>query len=274
MKKGKSDKGVALVLSSGGARGIAHIGVIEALLDKGFHIQSIAGCSMGAVVGGVYAAGKLPEFKEWICDLDKVDLFKLFDFTLSSQGFIKGEKVFKELEKFVSDCNIEDLPIPFCAVAVDINKEKEVVFKKGSLFEAMRASAAIPSIITPAIIGNVELVDGGVLNPMPLGLVYRKDGDMLVAVDVNARGKYHWPEAIKTKEPLSENDYTAKLEAFANKLRSLWGRNETKKDKKIELARYHDKKPRFNARQVIGYHFRETSTRYFGKLAPQCSRNL
>lgn len=179
-------KTAALVLSSGGARGIAHIGVIDGLLEEGYEIKSIAGSSMGAVVGGVYAAGKLPEFKEWVCNLDKIDVFKLMDFTLSTQGFVRGERVFNQMKAFIPDCNIEDLDIPFSAVATDIINRREVVFKSGSLFEALRASAAIPSVLKPSMVDGTELVDGGVLNPIPIAYVKQTGCDIVVVSDVNA----------------------------------------------------------------------------------------
>ncbi|MEM1405353.1 MAG: patatin-like phospholipase family protein [Bacteroidota bacterium] len=179
-------KSVALVLSSGGARGVAHIGVIEALEEAGYTISAIAGSSMGAVVGGVYAAGRLPDYKKWMCELDKLDVFKLLDFTLSTQGFVRGERVFNEMKKFIDDCAIEDLNIPFKAIATDIVNKEEVVFEKGSLYTALRASAAIPSVLKPSIIDNVELVDGGVVNPIPVKHVDRASTSMLIVSDVNA----------------------------------------------------------------------------------------
>ncbi|ELR71027.1 UPF0028 protein YchK [Fulvivirga imtechensis AK7] len=179
-------KTAALVLSSGGARGVAHIGVIEGLLEEGYEIKSIAGSSMGAVVGGVFAAGKLPEFKEWVCNLDKIDVFKLMDFTLSTQGFVRGDRVFNEMKAFIPDCDIEDLQIPFAAVATDIVNKQEVVFKSGSLFKALRASAAIPSVLKPSMVEGIELVDGGVLNPIPIAYVKQSACDVVVVSDVNA----------------------------------------------------------------------------------------
>ncbi|QSE97977.1 patatin-like phospholipase family protein [Fulvivirga lutea] len=190
-------KSVALVLSSGGARGVAHIGVIEGLLEEGFEITSISGSSMGAVVGGVYAAGKLKEYKEWICNLDRFDVFKLLDFTLSTQGFVRGEKVFNEMKKFIEEQNIEDLGIPLSVIATDIVNKKEVVFKKGSLYQALRASAAVPSVLKPSLIDDIELVDGGVINPLPVKHVKRKKGDILVISDVNANIK----NTMKKPEP-------------------------------------------------------------------------
>lgn len=179
-------KTVSLVLSSGGARGMAHIGVIEALEEAGYEIVSISGCSAGALVGGIHATGNLPKFKDWICNLDKIDVFSLMDFTLSSKGFIKGEKVFNELKKLVKDCQIEDLKIPFNCTAVEIPHGKEKVFEKGMLFDAIRASVSIPTVLTPARIKEREYIDGGILNPIPLSLLPKRSrGELTFAVDLN-----------------------------------------------------------------------------------------
>lgn len=179
-------KTVSLVLSSGGARGMAHIGAIEALEEAGYEIVSIAGCSAGALVGGMYATGNLPKFKEWICNLDKIDVFSLMDFTFSSRGFIKGERVFGELKKLIVDCQIEELDIPFYCTAVEIPKGNEKVFNKGSLYDAIRASVSIPSIFTPAKLGKYEYIDGSILNPLPFDIIPEHElGEILVAVDLN-----------------------------------------------------------------------------------------
>jgi len=185
-----NSKNIALVLGSGGARGLAHIGVIEELDSRGYTITQIAGCSMGAVIGGIYAAGHLSDFKKWITNLDKFGVYNLMDFTLSTQGFIKGDRVFNEIKKFVNAGNIEDLKIKFTAVAVDLMAQKQVVFSEGNLFEAIRASVAIPSVLTPVYAGNQVLVDGGVMNPLPLDLVHTNNGERVVAVDLNGMGKY------------------------------------------------------------------------------------
>jgi NTE family protein len=183
-------KEVVLVLGSGGARGLAHIGVIEALHQRGYKIVEIVGCSIGAVVGGIYAAGFLDDFKKWICNLDTFGVYNLMDFTLTTQGFIKGEKVFNEIKKFVNSKPIEALNIPFKAVAVDVHGQKMHVFKQGDLFTAIRASVAMPSVLTPVFIENMELVDGGVMNPLPLDLVEQGAGRLVVAVDLNHTGTY------------------------------------------------------------------------------------
>ena len=179
-------KNTALVISSGGARGLAAIGVIEEMERQGYVICSIAGCSIGSLIGGMYASGNLNKFKSWILRLDKRDVFKLMDFTFSSRGIIKGKKVFEELKKIIGDVNIEDLRIPFSAVAVNLNNHKEVVFRSGNLLEAIRASSSIPSIVTPIKKENQMLVDGGILNPLPLSIVEKKENDLLVGIDLNA----------------------------------------------------------------------------------------
>jgi NTE family protein len=178
-------KSVSLVLSSGGARGLAHVGVIEELEHRGYKIAEIAGCSAGALVGGMYAAGKLEEFKDWICHLDRVDVFSLMDFTFSSRGFIKGEKVYTALKKVVKDCQIEDFQIPFSCNAVDYKSGKEVIFRSGSLYAAIRASGSIPTVFQPAKIHKLELIDGGVLNPVPISLLNNPMERTIVVVGLN-----------------------------------------------------------------------------------------
>lgn len=226
----KKSKNVALVLSSGGARGMAHIGVIEGLIAQGYNITAISGSSMGAVVGGMYAAGKLNEYKEWLLQLDKLEVFRLVDFTFSAQGFIRGEKVFNEMKKFIKDEKIEKLNIPFCAVACDIMNRKEMIFDKGSLYTALRASASIPSIIKPSVYNEVELVDGGVTNPIPINHVKRNPGDLIVVSDVNATIDYEQPQKfVQTKN----NKQPRVLEQFLQKWEELVPkRGEQKKVKK------------------------------------------
>ena len=178
-------KNVALVLSSGGARGLAHIGAIEELERRGYCITSIAGCSMGALIGAMYAAGKLAEVKEWMVQLDKKKILSLVDFSFSLNHLVKGEKVMDALKEIVPDVNIEDLPIPYAAVATDWNSGKEVVYKKGSLYEAVRSSISIPLFFNPVRKGEMLLVDGGLVNGLPLNRVARVKGDLLVGVNVS-----------------------------------------------------------------------------------------
>lgn len=177
-------KDVALVLSSGGARGLAHIGAIEVLEEEGYHITSIAGCSMGALIGGVYAAGKLEEFREWMKGIDRKKMLELTDFSLSLNHIVKGDRIIEAIMEFVPDVDIEELPIPYCAVATDWVSGREVIFRTGSLFEAIRASISLPSFYKPVQRDGMILIDGGVVNPIPLNRVERHKDDLLMGVDV------------------------------------------------------------------------------------------
>ena len=188
-------KNVALALSSGGARGLAHIGAIEELEAQGYHISSIAGCSMGALIGGVYAAGKLNEFREWMKTIDRKKMLGLIDFSLSLNHIVKGTRIIEAIMEFVPDVNIEDLPIPYCAVATDLKSGREVMFRKGSLFKAIRASISLPSFYEPVKRNDMILIDGGIINPLPLNRVKRQAGDILVGVDVSGHDyKAQWDE--------------------------------------------------------------------------------
>lgn len=184
-------KNVTLILSGGGARGFAHIGAIEEIERRGYIINSIAGTSMGALIGGVYATGKLNEFKEWAYNLDKQEIFKLIDFSFSNQGLIKGDRVLKAMKNFIPDVDIRDLKIKYTATAFDLAHNKEIVFREGSLYNAIRASISIPTVFTPVISGNSVLVDGGVVNNIPISNAIRTENDILIAVYVNADVPVH-----------------------------------------------------------------------------------
>lgn len=177
---------VALALSGGGARGMAHIGVIRELLSHGFSIHSIAGCSIGSVVGAMYAMGKLQEFTDFILADGAQSVFSQLDFTFSDQGFIKGEKLIERLQEFAPDCNMEDLPVKLVIVATDMYTGNDVVYETGSVYRAIRASVAIPAVITAVHEDGCWLVDGGVVNPLPLLQLCRKPNDLLVAVNLYA----------------------------------------------------------------------------------------
>jgi NTE family protein len=194
-------KDVALVLSSGGARGLAHIGAIEELESHGYHISSIAGCSMGALIGGVYAAGKLKEFREWMKTIDRKKMIELTDFSFSINHLAKGTRIIEAIMEFVPDMAIEDLPVPYCAVATDLKAGREVVFNKGSLFEAIRASISMPSFYKPVQRDGMVLIDGGILNPIPLNRVKRQKKDILVGIDVSGHDyKAQWDEMHRLTE--------------------------------------------------------------------------
>ncbi|MFA5326758.1 MAG: patatin-like phospholipase family protein [Prolixibacteraceae bacterium] len=212
---------VSLVLSGGGARGIAHIGAIEELEKQGFEIQSVAGTSMGALVGGIFALGKLAEFKKWICTLDKMKVFSLVDFTISSQGLVKGDRVMNTMKEFISDANIEDLDIAYAAVAADIVNKKEVVFTSGSIYEAIRASIAIPTVFTPVKTGTGLLVDGGIINNIPIGHVRRTPGDILIVVNVNADIPVFKPVSSEPVNGTRQSLYHKKIRGFYSHLQKI-----------------------------------------------------
>lgn len=204
-------KDVALVLSSGGARGLAHIGAIEELESHGYHISSIAGCSMGALIGGVYAAGKLKEFREWMKNIDRKKMIELTDFSFSINHLAKGTRIIETIMEFVPDMAIEDLPVPYCAVATDLKAGREVVFNKGSLFEAIRASISMPSFYKPVQRDGMVLIDGGILNPIPLNRVKRQKKDILVGIDVSGHDyKAQWDEMHRLTE-MQKQDNSLKL---------------------------------------------------------------
>jgi len=191
-------KSVSLVLGSGGARGLVHIGVIDWLVENNYKIESISGCSMGALVGGIYAAGKLDAYKSWVTNLDKGDVIKMLDLSFSLGGIFKGDKIINKLLELVGRQQIENLPINFTAVATNIQTGKEVWFTEGSLFEAIRASIAVPLVFTPVTSGKRILVDGGVINPVPIAPTMSDNTDITIAVNVDGD-----PDSTHTVEKLS-----------------------------------------------------------------------
>ncbi len=188
-KRKKRNTSVSLVLGSGGARGFAHIGVIQWLTENGLKIESISGSSMGALIGGIYAAGKLDVYTQWVRALEKKDVLRLLDFTFGSPGLLKGEKIMEVLRQLIGDRNIEDLPISFTAVATDIQAEKEVWLNEGPLFDAIRASIGIPTLFTPFHHQGRVLIDGGLVNPIPIAPTIRDRTDLTIAVNLSAKGK-------------------------------------------------------------------------------------
>jgi NTE family protein len=179
------EKNVALVLSGGGPRGFAYIGAIEELESRGYKITSIAGTSIGSLIGGVYAAGKLNDVKQWLYSLDVWNMFSLIDFSLSMNHLVKGDRIISALKDIVPQINIEDLNIPYKAVATDLYTGEEVVFSSGDLFSAIRASISIPTLFKPVEYNDSLLIDGAMSNCLPINRVERTPGDILVAFDVN-----------------------------------------------------------------------------------------
>lgn len=218
MSAGDPRPTVSLVLGSGGARGLAHIGVIEALEARGYRIRSISGSSMGALVGGIHAAGKLPLYRGWATALERLDVLRLVDWTLGGSGFIKGDRVIGALRDLIGDTDIERLPVAFTAVATDLDRQSEVWLSHGPLFDAIRASIAIPGLLTPHAVAGRSLVDGGLLNPLPIAPTLRDLTDLTIAVNVNGPEEPLSAPAPPRPEPAAGNglraDYARKVAEF------------------------------------------------------------
>jgi len=178
-------KKISLVLGSGGARGLAHIGAIRWLEENNCEIKSLVGCSMGACVGGIHAIGKLDEFEEWVRAIRKRDIVALMDVTFRRAGLVKGDRLFNTLRDLLGDRLIEDLNIRFTAVAVDIYKSREVWITHGPIFDAIRASVSIPLLFTPVDLDGRKLIDGGVMNPIPIAPTVGDHTDLVVAINVS-----------------------------------------------------------------------------------------
>lgn len=226
----------ALVLGSGGARGYAHIGAIEVLEERGYDIIAIAGCSMGALIGGVYSAGKLQAYKDWVTGLKQFDVLKLLDVSLSPAGAIRGDKVFSVVRDMIGDTRIEDLPVAFTAVATDLLAHKEIWFQEGSLHQAIRASIAIPSVVTPVVLNGRVLVDGALLNPLPIIPTIAAHADYIFAVNLAGedRSTYRLPDDIYNET--GERDFDDWMDRMRTKasrwfdwdlLRSFGGKGST-----------------------------------------------
>ena len=192
-------KTISLVLGSGGARGLAHIGVIHWLEENDYAIKSISGCSMGALIGGIYAAGKLDEFEHWARAITKKDILALLDISWSRTGLVKGDRIINTLIELVGDQLIEDLPIRYTAVAADVSNEKEIWLNSGRLFDAIRASISLPLFFTPHPYQGMQLIDGGVLNPVPIAPTFHDNTDMTLAINLggpvdNSRARNELPD--------------------------------------------------------------------------------
>jgi len=212
-------KKVQLVLGSGGARGIAHIGVIQELLNDGYEIVEVVGCSMGAVVGGMYCSGHLQAYTEWLVKQSKTDVYRMFDLSFSMQGLVKGERIFSVLQQMTGEQLIEKLPIPFSAIATDILSRTEVCFDKGDLYKALRASTGIPGVFTPIAEGGSLFVDGGVLNPLPVDMVKRRKDAIIVAVSLNGAFENEVAVAVDVPETpveLGDPDMLTRLKNYFN----------------------------------------------------------
>lgn len=208
---------VALVLGAGGARGYAHIGVIQVLREAGVEVVAVSGCSMGSVIGGLHAAGALDDYTDWVLELGQFEVVRLMDVALSGPGAIRGDKVFGRVADLVGAVNIEDLSIPFTAVAVDLLSRREVWFQEGPLEVAMRASTAIPSFFAPINLNGRVLVDGGVLNPVPVAPVASVHADHTIAVTLSGRPDGAGGPVHDTAEEQPESQWSDRLLGAAGK---------------------------------------------------------
>ena len=210
---------VSLVLGSGGARGHAHIGVIRALHEMGFEVRNISGCSMGSVIGGIYAADKLDIYTDWAFQLTRSDVVKLLDFSFSLRSIFKGERIFDVLRELVGDRKIEDLDRRFTAVATSLDDEEEVWLNSGSLFTAMRSSTAVPGVFSPVQLNGHTLVDGGLVNPLPIAPTLNDTTDLTIAVNLAGIDEEYTPRDSATENDEEKNSYREKIADFLGKLR-------------------------------------------------------
>lgn len=208
-----SKKSVSLVLGSGGARGLAHVGVIRWLEENDYEIKSISGCSMGALIGGFYAAGTLNNYVEWIENIGLLDMLKLLDFK-GSGGFISGETLMNKMEELVGNPLIEDMAIKFTAVATNIDEEKEVWINEGPLLDAVRASISLPLLFTPFAYKGSLLVDGAVLNPVPITPSFNDSCDITIAVNLSGEALFESP----LKKENDDSAFTKIIKEYMGKL--------------------------------------------------------
>jgi len=230
------NKTVSLVLGSGGARGLAHIGVIKWLDEHDFEIISVSGCSMGALVGGIYALGKLDEYEHWVRAITRRDMLRLLDLSFDGDGLVRGERIIETLKDLIGDCRIEDLPIRFTAVAADIKREKEVWLNSGSLFDAIRASISIPLFFKPAEINGDKLVDGGVLNPVPIAPTVYDDSDLVIAVNLDGKPDPDYRAPEKEEETAQDEGFAQKISDFIKSLDIAQKVSEAKQSGMLEIA--------------------------------------
>jgi len=243
MSSQDNQKSVSLVLGSGGARGLVHIGIIKWLEEHNYEIKSISGCSIGSLIGGVYAAGKLDKLEEWMKSITNYDIINQLDLSWSSNGLFKGEKIINTLVDLLEDVKIEDLDIPFTAVAADILSGREVWINKGSLFDAIRASISLPLFFDPVHRGDDVLIDGGVLNPVPIAPTLNDDTDLTIAVDLGADPI----NENQNKEDENEEEASA-IELGIKKIVETLGWKDSK-PKKLNLGMYNVAIKAFDAMQ-------------------------
>lgn len=235
---------VALVLGGGGARGLAHLGAIEALQAQGFRITSVAGTSMGALVGGLFAAGKINEAKNIAERLTRRRVLRMMDISPGLDHIATGGRFMQLLDSLIGDVRIEDLPIPFCCSASDVVSGQEVVFRSGPLSTAIRASISIPGFFKPVTLDNRILVDGSLHNTLPLDRVQRHPGDLLIAVNVSAPDDKPFPTRLKQDNLTADRPFGTYLKQNSPKADASFGahfkQNNHQTDTSFSSHKQHD----------------------------------
>jgi NTE family protein len=210
-----SNKTISLVLGSGGARGLAHVGVIRWLEEHGHQIRSISGCSIGSFIGGAYATGTLDAIVDWMENLTKKEIYSMLDLSFSRDSLVKGDKLAEVIQSKIGTGLIEDLPIKFTAVAADIATEKEHWFQAGPIDQAIRASVSLPLFFTPHTVNGVQLIDGGILNPTPIEPTLGDDTDLTIAVDLGGP----MVEETILKPEKAKSPWQQKMDDFLDSMR-------------------------------------------------------
>lgn len=219
----KTKTSVSLVLGAGGARGLAHIGIIKWLVENNYQIKAISGCSIGALIGGIYASGNLEKYEQWVCQINKMEILSLLDIAWKSNGLVRGDKIINTLVELLGDQLIEDLPLAFTAVASDIKNEKEVWINKGSLFKAIRASISWPLFFTPVMHNGQLLIDGSILNPMPIAPTFGDQSDLIIAVNLGGLRQNIIDKSKSTthiSKQAEDPNIHHKIKTFINKFRN------------------------------------------------------
>lgn len=230
---------VALALGAGGARGYAHIGALQVLEERGFEVVAIAGTSMGALVGGLAAAGRLDAYTEWVTGLTQYDVWRLLDMNLGGGGAIRAERIFGKVNEILGGALIEDCAVPFTAVATDLNARREVWFQRGPMATAIRASVAIPSLVTPIVVDGRLLVDGGLMNPVPIEPTAAVVSDLTVAVSLQAGHSQGMPVApVRTSGALAGS-----VRSLTHRVSALMGGGHSTEDAPDEAVPSEDVEP-------------------------------
>ena len=220
-----STKAISLVLGSGGARGLAHVGVIRWLEENGHEIRSISGCSIGSLIGGAHATGKLDTVVDWMESFTKKEIYSMLDLSFTWNSLVKGDKMMAAIQSKIGTDLIEDLPIKFTAVAADIAAEKEHWFQSGPIDQAIRASVSLPLFFTPHTVDGVQLIDGGILNPTPIEPTLGDETDLTVAVDLGGPiMKEVIPEPEKAQSPWQQkmDDFLDSMKFTDSQAKDQW----------------------------------------------------